>query len=97
MNTKELIKNVQPKLEDYLEVKLNLDQTREILNIILSTIEEGLLNEQKVDLIGFGNYEVKLRSERKGRNPSTGEPMIIPSQFVVKFKVAKRLKDKLNS
>ena len=48
---------------------------------------------EKVQLIGFGNFEVRERSARKGRNPQTGEQIDIPASKVPAFKAGKALKD----
>ncbi len=48
---------------------------------------------EKVQLVGFGSFEVRERAERKGRNPQTREEIIIPASKVPVFKVGKALKD----
>ncbi|GAB6888262.1 HU family DNA-binding protein [Desulfothermus okinawensis JCM 13304] len=59
----------------------------------LDAIKEILQNDQKLTITGFGTFEVVQRKERKGRNPQTGEEMIIPAAKVVKFKPGKLLKE----
>jgi len=59
----------------------------------LDAIKEILQNDQKLTITGFGTFEVVQRKERKGRNPQTGEEMIIPATKVVKFKPGKLLKE----
>lgn len=54
---------------------------------------DSLKNGEKVQLIGFGNFEVRERSARKGRNPQTGEEIEIPASKVPAFKPGKALKD----
>lgn len=56
-------------------------------------ITTALANGDKVSLKGFGNFEVRDRSARKGRNPQTGEELDIPASKVPAFKPAKQLKD----
>ena len=60
---------------------------------VFNTIIESLGNGDKVQLIGFGNFEVRERSARKGRNPQTGEEIKIPASKVPAFKPGKALKD----
>ncbi|NLM25378.1 MAG: HU family DNA-binding protein [Firmicutes bacterium] len=60
---------------------------------VFSTITEQLAAGEKVQLIGFGTFEVRERAERVGRNPQTGEEMVIPARKVPAFKVGKQLKD----
>ena len=54
---------------------------------------DALANGEKVQLIGFGNFEVRERAARKGRNPQTGEEIEIPASKVPAFKPGKALKD----
>ncbi len=56
-------------------------------------VKEGLKNEKKVSLIGFGNFSVLERKARTGRNPQTGEEIEIPASKTVKFTPAKALKE----
>lgn len=64
-----------------------------VLNTVLNEIESILVSGDKLQLIGFGNFEVRQRSERKGRNPQTGEEITIPASKVPAFKPGKELKD----
>lgn len=63
---------------------------------VLESIAGALQNGDKVQLIGFGNFEVKDKPERKGRNPRTGEEMIIPARKSVSFKAGKQLREEVN-
>ncbi|GAP00258.1 HU family DNA-binding protein [Fructobacillus ficulneus] len=60
---------------------------------VLSSIEDTLKKGEKVQLIGFGNFEVRERAARKGRNPQTKEEIQIPASKVPAFKPGKALKD----
>ncbi len=62
---------------------------------ILDGITETLAGGDKVQLVGFGTFEVRSRKEREGRNPSTGEAIKIAAQKVPAFKPGKALKDKI--
>lgn len=64
-----------------------------IVDAIFETIEENLAAGEKVQIIGFGNFEVRDRAARKGRNPQTGEEIEIPASKVPAFKPGKGLKD----
>ena len=59
----------------------------------LSAITNALKEGEKVQLVGFGSFEVKKRAARVGRNPRTGEPQDIPAAVVPLFKPGKALKD----
>lgn len=66
------------------------------LNAFISSVEEALVNGEKVVLVGFGTFEVRERAERKGRNPQTKEEIVIPASKAPVFKAGKGLKDKVN-
>ena len=66
------------------------------VDAVFSAIQDALANGEKVQLIGFGNFEVRNRAERKGRNPQTNEEIIIPASKVPAFKPGKGLKDAVN-
>jgi len=62
---------------------------------VLDSITEGLVKGDKVQLVGFGTFEVRSRKEREGRNPATGEKIKIEALKVPAFKPGKALKDKV--
>ena len=66
------------------------------VNAFVETVTEQLKNGEKVQLIGFGTFEVSERAERVGRNPQTGAEMTIAASKVPKFKAGKALKELLN-
>lgn len=66
------------------------------VNAFVETVIEQLKNGEKVQLIGFGTFEVSERAERVGRNPQTGTEMTIAASKVPKFKAGKALKELLN-
>jgi DNA-binding protein HU-beta len=66
------------------------------LNAFIEAVEEALVQRDKVQLVGFGTFEVRERSARKGRNPQTGEEIDIPAASVPAFKAGKALKDSIN-
>ena len=63
----------------------------------LDAIAEALASGDKVQLIGFGSFEVKERAAREGHNPATGEKITIPASKNVGFVASKALKDKVNA
>lgn len=70
--------------------------TEKALNAFLETVKEELCKGEKVQLVGFGTFEVSERSAREGRNPQTGKTLTIPACKAPKFKVGKALKDAVN-
>ena len=63
------------------------------VNAVFDTIKDYLAEGEKVQLIGFGNFEVRERAARQGRNPQTGEAISIAASKVPAFKAGKALKE----
>lgn len=87
MNKTELIKQVA------IQSELTKSQASLAVDAILESIEQALQNGDSVQLIGFGTFEVRERAAREGRNPHTGEALIIPASKVPAFKAGKALKE----
>lgn len=68
-------------------------QAEAVLNAFTETVLETLKNGEKVQLMGFGSFEVKERAARVGRKPSTGEAIEIPAKRIPTFKPGKGFKD----
>lgn len=66
------------------------------VNAVTEAVREALVKGEKVQLIGFGTYEVRERAARKGRNPQTGKEIKIAAAKVPAFKAGKALKDAVN-
>lgn len=67
-----------------------------VVDTVLQTISDALQKGEKVTLIGFGNFEVRERAARVGRNPQTGEEIQIEASKVPSFKPGKQLKELVN-
>ena len=91
MNRTELISAMSEKSE------LTKVDTEKALKAFIDTVTEELKNGGKVQLVGFGTFEVGERAERQGRNPKTGEAITIPASKSPKFKAGKALKDIVNA
>ncbi|QKG84319.1 HU family DNA-binding protein [Kroppenstedtia pulmonis] len=91
MNKTELIAQVAE------QTKMTKKDATQAVDAVFDAIEEALKSGDKVQLIGFGNFEVRERAARKGRNPQTGEEIQIPASKVPAFKPGKALKDLVNS
>ena len=77
-------------------VDLTKKQATEAFEAIFDSISDSLANGEKVQVPGFGSFQVSERAERQGRNPKTGEPMTIAASKNVRFKAGKALKDSVN-
>ena len=87
MNKAELVAAVAEK------TNLSKKDAEKAVSAVFSAIEESLAKNEKVQLVGFGTFEVKDRAERTGRNPQTKEVITIPAAKVPGFKAGKALKD----
>ena len=87
MNKAELINAAAEK------TGLSKKDTEAVINAAVEAITEALQQNDKVQLVGFGAFEVKARAERIGRNPRTKEQINIPASKVPVFKPGKALKD----
>ena len=87
MNKKELASMVAEK------ANITQKEADKAVSAMLSSVEEALTKGDKIQLVGFGNFESKTRKAREGRNPKTGETIIIPAGRVPVFKAGKTLKE----
>ncbi len=87
MNKTELINAVAEKSS------LSKKDATSAVDAVFEAITDSLQNGDKVQLIGFGNFEVRERAARKGRNPQTGDEIEIAASKVPAFKPGKALKD----
>ncbi|WP_103108563.1 HU family DNA-binding protein [Brevibacillus reuszeri] len=87
MNKTDLVAKVAEQAE------LTKKDATSAVDAVLDAIADALKEGDKVSLIGFGNFEVRERAARKGRNPQTGEEIEIAASKVPAFKPGKELKD----
>ncbi|MDR7245253.1 MULTISPECIES: HU family DNA-binding protein [Priestia] len=87
MNKTELVDAVVTQAE------LSKQDAKKAVEALFETISNTLAKEEKIQLIGFGTFEVRERAARTGRNPQTGEEMTIPASKVPAFKPGKELKE----
>ena len=87
MNKTELVASVAEKSG------LTKKDSEKAVNALFTSIEEALIAGDKVQLVGFGTFEVRERKERRGQNPQTKKEIVIPATKVPAFKAGKNLKD----
>ena len=75
---------------------LSRSQSRAIIETLVEAIKRTLESGEDVLISGFGKLCVKEKKERRGRNPETGQDLIIPPRRVVTFKSSRQLRDKIN-
>ena len=87
MNKAELINSVAASAD------VSKKEAEAVVSATFDAITAALKDGDKVQLVGFGAFEVKKRAERTGRNPKTNEPIVIPAGKMPVFKAGKVLKD----
>lgn len=90
MNKTELVESIAQK------TGLSKKDSESALNAFLDTVKETLKNDDKIQLVGFGSFEVRTRASRKGINPQTKEEIKIPASKAPVFKAGKALKNEVN-
>ena len=90
MNKTELIAAIAEKAE------ISKKDSEKALKAFVDVVTEQLKNDDKVQLVGFGTFEVSKRAAREGRNPQTGKTMKIAACKAPKFKAGKAVKDAIN-
>ncbi|NCX39668.1 MAG: integration host factor subunit alpha [Actinobacteria bacterium] len=79
------------------QLGLNKREAKEYIEAFFELISSQLVEGKDVKLSGFGNFEIRSKSGRPGRNPRTGEPVPIPPKRVVTFKASAMLKEQINA
>ena len=79
------------------QTNLSKKDAEAALKAFIDVVSEELKKGEKVQLVGFGTFEVSSRAAREGRNPQSGAPMKIAASKAPKFKAGKALKDMLNA
>ena len=91
MNKTELIAAIAERAE------ISKKDSEKAVKAFIDVVTEELKKEEKVQLVGFGTFEVSKRAAREGRNPQTGKTMKIEACKAPKFKAGKALKDAVNA
>ena len=91
MNKAELVAAIAERTE------LSNKDTEKALKAFVDVVAEELKKGEKIQLVGFGTFEVSERAAREGRNPANGQPMQIAASKAPKFKAGKALKDAINA
>lgn len=90
MNKSELVASVAEVAE------LTKKDAEKAVNAVFASVQKALVEDDKVQIIGFGTFEVRTRAARKGRNPQTGETIEIPASKNPVFKAGKAFKEAVN-
>lgn len=79
------------------ELGLNKREARELVDLFFETLRQSLANGTPVKLSGFGNFNLRDKNQRPGRNPKTGQEIPITARRVVTFRAGQRLKRRVES
>jgi DNA-binding protein HU-beta len=91
MNKTDLVKKIMGT------TNLSKKDSEAAVSAVINSISDALANGDKVQLMGFGTFEIRSRAERTGRNPQTGETITIPEAKVPVFKAGSKLKELVKS
>jgi integration host factor subunit alpha len=78
------------------QLRFSKKECEEITELVLEVMKRVLVEEGKLKISGFGNFEVKRKKDRRGRNPQTGEEMTITARKILTYHPSVVLKNKLN-
>ena len=92
MTKAQLIEKVSEQLTGYTK-----RQTEIIINAVFDSIKSSLAKGDKIEIRGFGSFRLRKRKNREGRNPKTGELVVVQSKNVPFFKAGKELKELVDS
>lgn len=85
MNKETLVKTIAEK------ANVNINIAKKCLNAFIETVKETARKKEEIRIVGFGRFAIVEKKERKGKNPKTGEEIIIPAKKIVKFYPSKDL------
>ena len=91
MTKRELIEKLAQRVEG-----LSLRDAELVVDTIFQAMTEALARGERIEIRGFGSFEVRQRRARQGRNPKTGEQVFVPEKRVPFFKVGKELRLRVN-
>lgn len=84
---------IKKKAEEW---EVSREEARELVDLFFGSMKQVLVDEGRIELRGFGVFEVKQRDNRKGRVPGTGKTVEIPSRYVPTFSAGEPLKEQVN-
>jgi DNA-binding protein HU-beta len=91
MNKADLVNEIATK------TGLTKTKSNEVIDSIVTSIQNALATGEKVTLVGFGTFDTITRQSRRGRNPKTGAELVIPEKKVARFKAGTGLSNVVNS
>ena len=78
------------------KMELSRREAKDLVEVFFEQIAQALISGREVKLSGFGNFELKDKNSRPGRNPKTGEPVAVSARRVVTFKTGQKFRQKVD-
>lgn len=82
--------------EIYVKTQKNRAEVKQLVEELILLMKKGIKEDRELMISGFGKFSAYAKSARKGRNPQTDEPMMLPSRNVLVFGLSKKFRDALN-
>ena len=79
----------------YEDVGINKREAKEFVDVFFDVLSEGLEHGRQIKLSGFGNFDLRCKNQRPGRNPKTGQAIPITARTVVTFRSGQKLKERV--
>lgn len=92
MNKSDLVDVISERIKNLSRKEVDL-----IIDSVFDKMTEALATGDRIEIRGFGSFEVRTRQSRQGRNPKTGEKVFVTTRRVPFFKVGKELKERINN
>ena len=77
------------------KVGLNKREAKEFVDLFFDELRNALISEESIKLTGFGNFDIRKKSERPGRNPKTGQEIPVTARKVITFPASQKLKERM--
>ena len=90
INRSDLIRQVT------LKYNINPKMAESVVKAIIDSMSTSLKQSERIEIRGFGSFELRYRKPRKARNPKTGETVYTESKYVIHFKPGKQMRDRVN-
>ena len=78
------------------QAHLSYSDVEQAVNMIMDSLSDSLINNERIEIRGFGSFSLHHRAAKQGRNPKTGESIALPAKRVAHFKPGKELRERVN-
>lgn len=82
--------------EIYIKIQKNRSEVKQLVEDLILLMKKGIREDKELMISGFGKFSAYSKNARKGRNPQTDQPMMLPSRNVLVFGLSKKFRDALN-